>query len=176
MKNRGQRSGFTIVELLIVVVVIAILAAITIVSYNGITNKANDSVVSSDVASSAKKAELYKINNGYYPKPSDFATDPNTQAALNSVTVATRGAYWTASNAYLYCYSEAGVAFMARSKSGAGFYSGTYGSGVFEWVSDANASLCPLAGVETTSTGYGNAWFYSGNPGSGYKWQDWFIG
>ncbi|NCO10935.1 prepilin-type N-terminal cleavage/methylation domain-containing protein, partial [Candidatus Saccharibacteria bacterium] len=33
-------NGFTIVELLIVVVVIAILAAITLVSYNGITGQA----------------------------------------------------------------------------------------------------------------------------------------
>jgi prepilin-type N-terminal cleavage/methylation domain-containing protein len=36
----GPRQGFTIVELLIVVIVIAILAAITIVAYNGITNRA----------------------------------------------------------------------------------------------------------------------------------------
>jgi len=43
---RGQKqSGFTIVELLIVVVVIAILAAITIVAYNGIQNRAKSSAV-----------------------------------------------------------------------------------------------------------------------------------
>lgn len=35
-----RAAGFTIVELLIVVVVIAILAAITIVSYNGIQERA----------------------------------------------------------------------------------------------------------------------------------------
>lgn len=38
-----QRSGFTIVELLIVVVVIAILAAITVVAYTGIQNRTYDS-------------------------------------------------------------------------------------------------------------------------------------
>lgn len=37
-KNQARSLGFTVVELLIVVVVIAILAAITIVSYNGITS------------------------------------------------------------------------------------------------------------------------------------------
>lgn len=40
MKRRGRESGFTIVELLIVIVVIGILAAITIVAYNGIQERA----------------------------------------------------------------------------------------------------------------------------------------
>ena len=41
-KNKNK-NGFTIVELLIVIVVIGILAAITIVAYNGIQARANDS-------------------------------------------------------------------------------------------------------------------------------------
>ena len=40
MRNRNQKSGFTIVELLIVIVVIGILAAITIVSFNGVQTRA----------------------------------------------------------------------------------------------------------------------------------------
>lgn len=59
----SRRSGFTIVELLIVVVVIAILAAITIVSYNGITSQARASVMASDLSSWKKKAELHKAQN-----------------------------------------------------------------------------------------------------------------
>ncbi len=58
-----QRRGFTIVELLIVVVVIAILAAITIVAYNGITQQANEASMYSTLAQWRKKAELYKIRN-----------------------------------------------------------------------------------------------------------------
>jgi prepilin-type N-terminal cleavage/methylation domain-containing protein len=49
-----KTAGFTIVELLIVVVVIAILAAITIVSYNGITARANESAVKSELSQNAK--------------------------------------------------------------------------------------------------------------------------
>jgi type IV pilus assembly protein PilA len=60
IKSKTQaQSGFTIVELLIVVVVIAILAAITIVSYNGITNRANASGAQAASSSLQKKAELY---------------------------------------------------------------------------------------------------------------------
>lgn len=62
-----QTDGFTIVELLIVVVVIAILAAITIVAYNGIQQQAQRSVVASDVRNMTQKLEEYKILNGTYP-------------------------------------------------------------------------------------------------------------
>ena len=65
IKTKDQ--GFTIVELLIVVVVIAILAAITIVSYNGITNRANASAAQSASASVQKKAEAYNAEKSQYP-------------------------------------------------------------------------------------------------------------
>ena len=65
IKTKSQ--GFTIVELLIVVVVIAILAAITIVSYTGITNRANQSASKAAATTVQKKAELYYSEVGNYP-------------------------------------------------------------------------------------------------------------
>ena len=44
-----KQRGFTIVELLIVIVVIGVLAAITIVAYNGIQSRARDSARVSDI-------------------------------------------------------------------------------------------------------------------------------
>lgn len=68
MKSWAKQTGFTIVELLIVIVVIGILAAITIVAYNGIQNRAYDGAVQQDLSSIGKKLELYKIdNNDLYP-------------------------------------------------------------------------------------------------------------
>lgn len=65
----NKQHGFTIVELLIVIVVIGILAAIVIVAYNGVTNRANDNAVKSDLANLAKKIEAYKAvsSTALYP-------------------------------------------------------------------------------------------------------------
>lgn len=63
-----RKSGFTIVELLIVIVVIAILAAITIVAYNGISNRAKSSSASSAVQQATKKILTYATANAeQYP-------------------------------------------------------------------------------------------------------------
>jgi len=76
MKLSGHKQlisnarGFTIVELLIVVVVIAILAAITIVAYNGIQARALDSSRDSAARTIRSALEMYKAdNNDEYPRP-----------------------------------------------------------------------------------------------------------
>ena len=68
--NPEIQSGFTIVELLIVIVVIGILAAITIVSYSGITNRANGAQAVTNAETTQKVAEAYNADppagvNGY---------------------------------------------------------------------------------------------------------------
>lgn len=65
--KHGWRPGFTIVELLIVIVVIAILAAITTVAYNGITANARDSALKADLNTAAKKAGIAQAETGSYP-------------------------------------------------------------------------------------------------------------
>jgi prepilin-type N-terminal cleavage/methylation domain-containing protein len=68
MNLSKDKHGFTIVELLIVIVVIGILAAITIVAFNGVTKNAKAASVKSDVANNVKLLESYKITNSeQYP-------------------------------------------------------------------------------------------------------------
>lgn len=59
-----KQNGFTIVELLIVIVIIGILAAITVVAYNGIQQRAKNQQASSDLANLAKAIHLARINDG----------------------------------------------------------------------------------------------------------------
>lgn len=67
---KKSTSGFTIVELLIVIVVIGILAAITIVAFNGIQNRAENTKTTQAIASVAKALQLYRTDNNDYPASS----------------------------------------------------------------------------------------------------------
>lgn len=68
MNFRQRRpQGFTIVELLIVIVVIGILAAITIVAYNGIQARAENTKTVSGVADYVRTLKLYAADKGNYP-------------------------------------------------------------------------------------------------------------
>jgi prepilin-type N-terminal cleavage/methylation domain-containing protein len=63
MQWAKQKQGFTIVELLIVIVVIAILAAITIVAYNGIQNRARASAAQSAAKQAFTKVQTFAVQN-----------------------------------------------------------------------------------------------------------------
>lgn len=176
---RKTTSGFTIVELLIVIVVIAILAAITIVAYNGIQNRAYDTSVQTDLTNLGKKYELYKTTKDKYPS-GDYATIENSDG-LYSITI-NKSAYDTANVYYnLPSCGNADVssyAILATSKSGKRFYiSNTTGSvkeytGATSWTGTDYNAMCTsvlssassainainIAGFRTDATPQWRAW------------------
>lgn len=76
LKNRvGMQRGFTIVELLIVVVVIAILAAVTLVAYTGIRESATASLIQGELAQNLKTLQIEYVRGGdLYPDASFAST------------------------------------------------------------------------------------------------------
>jgi prepilin-type N-terminal cleavage/methylation domain-containing protein len=74
---KRANTGFTIVELLIVIVVIGILAAITIVAYNGVQERARASSVSSALSQANKKLAVYQVDS-----PDSYPIDKTALEAI----------------------------------------------------------------------------------------------
>lgn len=85
----SNRNAFTIVELLIVIVVIAILAAITITAYNGIQQRARNTQVVNGVGQYYKAFINYKSINNTYPTGSGClgSNYPSNNCWMNGATV-----------------------------------------------------------------------------------------
>lgn len=103
-KIKLKRSGFTIVELLVVIVVIGILAAITIVSYSGISKRAVITGLQSDLSNGAKLLKMYNAEYGFYPNSLDGDNCPQTPNADSRYCL-------KASNGTTLSYSGIGQSF-----------------------------------------------------------------
>ena len=159
MWAKHKQPGFTIVELLIVIVVIAILAAITIVAYSGIQARARDSRRIDDVRVIVTALEVYKVLNGSYPASGNGGSfEPSTMDPPNFMSaLRTSGSFGSAtpidpinnsSNYYSYfrypagyygCDSSRGQYYVLivtnlESKSGTGNGPG-FQCGTQNWVS-----------------------------------------
>jgi prepilin-type N-terminal cleavage/methylation domain-containing protein len=115
LKTNTKARGFTIVELLVVIVVIGILAAITIVSYSGITARANTQANKSNANSVIQAAQVVYANTGAYPTPdassATMLTNLNASDAKVPATLVVTNATVTAGGNLSYRRNAAGTGF-----------------------------------------------------------------
>lgn len=155
--EKAKHNGFTIVELLIVVVVIAILAAITIVSYNGIQNRARQSAAASTLRQAVIKISLYSAGHAER-LPSSLADAEITQQGSDVLT-------YFAISPTLYCVSVAssGRNYYVRSDATSTVLDGSCNS--IDWVAGSPLAYSDQPGGSATlssSVGPGqNMTFYS---------------
>jgi type II secretion system protein G len=96
-------AGFTIVELLIVIVVIGVLATLVINSFSGAQVKARDADRINDVAAIKKALERYYSENGTYPNSDQVKDITFRKNTLKLADDATRTP--NSSNLLTYCWS-----------------------------------------------------------------------
>jgi prepilin-type N-terminal cleavage/methylation domain-containing protein len=128
--QKRNKGGFTIVELLVVIVVIGILAAITIVSYSGITARANAAAGKNEAGAAISKIIAYNTETTYN-EPSSWGS--LTGAPLTSTYNANSLNFTTTSgNKDMTVFRQAGIAndavdFFACGTTGSATAVGSYG-------------------------------------------------
>ena len=164
-----KQKGFTIVELLIVIVVIGILAAIVIVAFNGIQTRAKETSIKSDISNFEKKIKLWHAENGRYPGPAELTATVDIK--VNKDMYETGAG---ANNTWYYCSNTSRTRFAVGATAETTREGFVYDSvsGLREQSGLWGSTTCP-SGVGDPYEGSG-AW--SGYSCSGTcNWQVWFT-
>ena len=164
------KSGFTIVELLIVIVIISILTVVAIVAYNGIQNRAYNNTVQTDLRNTAQSLHIYFIDKGTYPSTiSQLISETGVSASPRMNIKISKSAYSTNRLNFIYCYgnSNVGYGLIAQSKGGQAYYinSTTSTPQALSNFPVAQADACPLSGA-----GGAGQWGYNSG------WESWVQG
>jgi general secretion pathway protein G len=153
------RKGFTIVELLIVIVVIGILATLVIVGYKGAEQKAYDSSLQADLKDMGDQFDIFRTKSGALDQYPKTTTDLATLELK-----ASKSAYITSipANA-IVCVSSDGKSFaiVSQSKSGNIFMTTQNGFSAYtQAASTFTASgTCPALGLNYVTSGWSSgAW------------------
>jgi prepilin-type N-terminal cleavage/methylation domain-containing protein len=122
MNLQTNQKGFTIVELLIVIVVIAILAAISIVAYSGIQNRAKTSTGQQLASQIENKAQaFYTVRSNYPATIAQFGANDVQEAHLEGVTpITTAVTQSTSNNGKVVSYVPCGVTGTAPDQTATG--------------------------------------------------------
>ncbi|MFX0548753.1 type II secretion system protein [Hathewaya histolytica] len=76
-KLKAKKKGFTLIELIVVIAILGILAAILLPRFSGFTDSAREKTVTSEAKAIYTSLEAYYAENGKYP--ATIAELPNTK-------------------------------------------------------------------------------------------------
>ena len=172
-KRKLYSDGFTLVELLIVIVIIGVLAGISIMAYNGIQSRTQSATIQSDLRNFAQKVEQFYIINDHYPKSSNELLSLGWKISQKQSYQQKSGGnvlYCTISSGsdakfVIAARTVANKAFTYSSQNGLQEYSGAWtGAGPID---------CPLYGISTSATESMYAEGYHPSDWGGPGWKEW---
>jgi len=118
---KTAQKGFTIVELLIVIVVIGILAALVVTTYNGIQQKARDTERKTDLNALHSHAEAYQAENAKYPSVAEYNDATFRSTSMKGLDgAAMQDPKW--SDANTNCTASGAVQFQDTGSPASGCY------------------------------------------------------
>ncbi len=80
-----KTCGFTLVELLIVIIILVVLTAIAVPSYTLITNKAKETAAETEMQNIVKALEVYSSEKNIYPTEADYPDELITSGIMSNV-------------------------------------------------------------------------------------------
>lgn len=158
---RNITRGFTIVELLMVIVIIAVLATISIVAYNGVQHRARSSEASVALSQAKKKLSLYRVDNdGKYPTTGNLSA-----AGISDKDVS-------------YQYTSDGITYCITATAGHVAYNASHSTAPNEGACTGHTA--PGAGGEgptgyaigDTGPGGGKVFYDKGDDSGGWRYLE----
>ncbi len=105
-----SKSGFTIVEILIVIIIIGILASVSVFAYNGVQNRGTRNAAEANLRQNFDKIATWTADNGAPPA--------NTTELISVKLQTNKKFYSNGTNSYVFCRTSTQYALIAATMAG----------------------------------------------------------
>jgi len=162
---RDEEEGFTLIELMVVVLIIAILLAIAIPTFLGARERANDRAAQSSLRNALTAAKTMYTDNQTYASADENATtglkivEPSLTYAAHTAdssgfkNVSVLGTDTAGQNWYGAALSKSGKCFFIRDRSGSGG-----GTDYYKVTTAASTTCAADDGVAASTSFADNGW------------------
>ncbi len=177
--SKSLSSGFTIIELLIVIVVIGILTAIGLVAYPGIKLSASKSMIEANLSHCEKALEMYHVENDAYPTNEGYSSS-QPEGCLNGPVGEVRYTYDSLGGSGYTYKATLSTPYYVASRSSASDIAGDLHAGVAsepDVPEEPSPTYPVVARILVVAGGGGGGSNYGGGGGAGgviYK-EDYYI-